>query len=89
MRLVGPHRPTSRRPLNVLCSAPSRRHVSDEWLRGFWTSENAQDLAEYALLALFIGLAGIAVWGGIANLIGLNYAGYRDDVPALWEPPPP
>jgi hypothetical protein len=63
--------------------------VSGESLREFWTSDSAQDLAEYALLAVFIGLAGILVWGGIASLIGLNYSGYRDDVPALWEPPPP
>jgi len=58
-------------------------------LADFWESDNAQDLAEYALLALFIGLAGILVWSAIASLIGLNYAGYRDNVPALWEPPPP
>ena len=59
------------------------------WVRDFWESDGAQDLAEYALLALFIGLAGILVWSEIATLIGLNYAGYRDNVPALWEPPSP
>ena len=65
------------------------RNVCARLVLEFWTSDGGQDLAEYALLALFIGLAGFAVWGGIANQIGLNYSAYQDNLPVLWEPGPP
>lgn len=61
-------------------TGPLRRLVSDD--RG-------QDLAEYALLSLFVGLVGLATWQLIASVIAGDYAGYDSGVQGLWEPPDP
>jgi Flp pilus assembly pilin Flp len=60
--------------------------------RRFWRDETGQDLVEYALLTLFVGLVGMAVWSGIVSVIGDNYNGYNNQdtgVPSLWESPNP
>jgi len=51
--------------------------------------EEGQDLVEYGLLALFVGLAGLAAWNAIAAGIGASYVGYDTDVQGLWEPRDP
>jgi Flp pilus assembly pilin Flp len=48
--------------------------------------EEGQDLVEYGLLALFIGLAGIATWQAIVTGLGTSYSGYDADVQSLWVP---
>jgi Flp pilus assembly pilin Flp len=51
--------------------------------------EDGQDLVEYGLLGLFVGLAGLAAWNAIAAAIGTSYAGYDSGVQGLWEPRDP
>lgn len=58
-------------------------------LIGFLREEEGQDLVEYGLLALFIGLAGIATWQAIVTGLGTSYAGYDSGVQGLWEPRDP
>jgi hypothetical protein len=42
-------------------------------LRHILADDAGQDLVEYAYLALFVGLAGAAVWGVTVSLIAQNY----------------
>jgi Flp pilus assembly pilin Flp len=58
-------------------------------LRGFLADDSAQDLVEYAYLAVFVGLVGVAVWGSIVQLLGIRYAGYNAGVQTLWCSPNP
>ena len=51
--------------------------------------EQGQDLVEYALLGLFVGLAGLTAWNAIASALGIAYTGYDSGVQALWEPKNP
>jgi Flp pilus assembly pilin Flp len=51
--------------------------------------EEGQDLVEYGLLALFIGIAGLAVWQAIVACLGASYSGYDSGVQGLWEPEDP
>jgi Flp pilus assembly pilin Flp len=55
----------------------------------FIEDESGQDLAEYALLAVFLGLAALVVWNAMAMLIGGLYFGYDAGVQGAWEPPDP
>jgi Flp pilus assembly pilin Flp len=55
----------------------------------FVRDDSAQELVEYAYLALFVGLAGILVWQAIVGLLGDRYAEYNTNVQGLWEPPDP
>jgi Flp pilus assembly pilin Flp len=55
-----------------------------------WLCEEAgQDLVEYALLASFIGLAGLAGYSAISTAIGNNYSQSNSSVQGLWEIPAP
>jgi len=55
-----------------------------------WLCEEAgQDLVEYALLAAFVGLAGLAGFQAISSAIGNNYANSNTSVQDLWEIPAP
>ena len=55
-----------------------------------WLCEEAgQDLVEYALLAAFVGLAGLAGFTAISSAIGNNYADSNSSVQGLWEIPAP
>jgi Flp pilus assembly pilin Flp len=58
----------------------------DHWWR-FWREESGQDLVEYALLTLLVGLVGATVWSGIVVLIGDRYTDYNTGVQELWESP--
>ena len=51
--------------------------------------DSAQDLLEYALLSVFIGLAGIAAFNGISAAIGDWYGTSNSNVNSLWESPDP
>jgi Flp pilus assembly pilin Flp len=53
----------------------------------FVRDESAQDLVEYALLGVFIGVVSIVVWQNIASLIGDRYAEYNTNVNSLWASP--
>lgn len=57
--------------------------------RRLLTSEDAQDVVEYALLTAGIGLAGIASWPLIAAGIGNAYASFDADTQDIWEIPDP
>ena len=51
--------------------------------------DDGQDLVEYGLLGLFIGIVGIVAWNAIAAAIGTSYTGYDSGVQGLWEPNDP
>jgi len=57
-------------------------------LRRFCRDDSGQDIVEYAFLALFVSLAGLAMWSGVAGLLGEHYEFVNDGVQDLWEPPP-
>ena len=58
-------------------------------LRRFLWDEDAQDLVEYALLGLFVGVVGVIVWNNIVTALGLRYGEYNTNVQDLWVPPDP
>jgi len=60
-----------------------------EMLRRFVRDESAQDLIEYGLLTLFIGLAGIAAFNSMSITIGTWYTNSNTSVNSLWESPDP
>jgi Flp pilus assembly pilin Flp len=60
-----------------------------QMLRRALVEEDAQDLVEYGLLGLFVGLAGLAVWNAIVSALGTAYTGYDSSVQGLWEPNDP
>jgi Flp pilus assembly pilin Flp len=51
--------------------------------------ERGQDLIEYGLLTLFVGLAGVALWVIIEGRINAAYGSYDAGVQGLWESPAP
>ena len=58
-------------------------------LIAFVRDESAQDLVEYALLGVFIGVVSVLVWQGISGAIGLRYTEYNTNVNTLWASPEP
>jgi Flp pilus assembly pilin Flp len=58
-------------------------------LRRFLRDDDAQDLVEYALLGLFVGVVGVLVWNNIVTLLGLRYGEYNTNVQDLWVAPDP
>ena len=70
------------------CVIPGRLDVTAELLR-FLRDEDAQDLMEYALLGIFVGVVGVVVWNNIVTLLGLRYSEYNSNVQDLWDPPDP
>jgi Flp pilus assembly pilin Flp len=58
-------------------------------LKRFAFDEGGQDLAEYALLAAFVGLAGLAVWVVIQNAVAGRYVEMDTAEQDLWQPPEP
>jgi Flp pilus assembly pilin Flp len=58
-------------------------------LRQFVRDDDAQDLVEYAMLGLFIGVVGVIVWNNIVTLLGERYTEYNTNVQDLWVPPDP
>ena len=55
----------------------------------FVADESGQDLVEYAMLGVFIGVVSVLVWQGISGLIGDRYAEYNSNVNTLWAPADP
>ena len=51
--------------------------------------ETGQDVVEYVLLAGFIGVVGIALWGGITSGIDSAYQNWDSGTQNLWDPPDP
>ena len=60
-----------------------------ELLREFLTDEGGQDLAEYALLAAFVGIAALAALSALQSAIKEGYIRWDTAEQDLWEPPPP
>jgi Flp pilus assembly pilin Flp len=58
-------------------------------VRQFLRDDDAQDLVEYALLGLFVGVVGVVVWNNIVTLLGDRYTEYNTNVQDLWVPPDP
>jgi Flp pilus assembly pilin Flp len=50
---------------------------------------DGQDLVEYGLLALFVGLAGAATFDVIVATLATLYRAFDTGIQALWEPPDP
>ncbi len=55
----------------------------------FAFEDYGQDLAEYALLGVFIGLAGLLVWAAIEDAFALHYVALDTAEQNLWQPPNP
>jgi len=55
----------------------------------FLAADDGQDLVEYGLLALFVALAGAAVWDAVVVGLSASYSGYDFGVQGLWEPRDP
>ena len=53
------------------------------------TSEDGQDLIEYALLTAGVGFAGVATWPAIVDSLGTTYAALDSQTQNLWVPPNP
>lgn len=51
--------------------------------------DTGQDLIEYALLTVAIGLAAVAVFDQIRTAIGTTYVSWEGGVNNLWVPPDP
>ena len=58
-------------------------------VRRFLTSEEGQDLVEYALLTAFVGLAGAAMWPLVRDALQLSYQGWDSTNQNLWVPADP
>ena len=58
-------------------------------LHRFVRDDSAQDLVEYALLGVFIGVVSVVVWQNISTLIGARYTEYNTNVNTLWASPEP
>jgi Flp pilus assembly pilin Flp len=56
---------------------------------GLIRDDGGQDLVEYGLLGLFVGLAGLAAWQAIVTGLGTSYSGYDSGVQSLWVPNDP
>lgn len=55
-------------------------------LKRFVVEEQGQDLGEYALLAAFIGLAGLAVWIAVQGAMADHYINLDTAEQELWDP---
>ena len=58
-------------------------------LASFLKDEHGQDLIEYALLASFIGLVGIAAFSAITSAIGSTYTAWNSNENNNWQMPDP
>lgn len=58
-------------------------------VRRLLREEDAQDLMEYALLGVFVGVVGVLVWNNIVSLLGIRYGEYNTNVQDLWVQPDP
>jgi Flp pilus assembly pilin Flp len=61
----------------------------NEALMALVRDDSAQDLVEYALLGVFIGVVSVLVWENISTLIGARYTEYNTNVNTLWASPEP
>jgi len=59
------------------------------FVQEFARDERGQDLLEYALLSVFIGLAGLAALNGIGVSINTWYGTSNTSVNSLWNSPTP
>jgi Flp pilus assembly pilin Flp len=59
------------------------------FVQRFVRDERGQDLLEYALLSVFIGLAGLAALNGIGVSINTWYGTSNTSVNGLWNSPTP
>lgn len=57
--------------------------------RTLLVNDEGQDLVEYALLAAFVGLAGLAAFAAIRDAVAQGYVNWDMTEQSLWEPPDP
>jgi hypothetical protein len=60
-----------------------------ELVRRFWVEDCADDIIEYGLLTLGVGLAAFAGFLAVENAIGNSYPVWDTNQQDLWEPPDP
>lgn len=58
-------------------------------IRRLSRENGGQDLVEYALLALLVGIAGVAVFPSITERIGVVFGDWGTAVYNAWEPDDP
>ncbi len=63
--------------------------ASADLLRRFLREDTSQDLAEYAMLACFVGFAGAAAWLIVQDVIHDRYITFDTQEQQKWEPPDP
>jgi Flp pilus assembly pilin Flp len=49
-------------------------------IRRFFTEDDGQDIIEYALLSVFIGLIGVVAWNNISAELTAHYTGWGTGV---------
>jgi Flp pilus assembly pilin Flp len=59
------------------------------FLMRFLGEDTGQDLVEYALLASFVGLVGIAAFAGIQSAIQTTYTSWNTNNNSNWQMPAP
>jgi Flp pilus assembly pilin Flp len=71
-----------------VCDMTCARRIVDRLLR----EDDGQDVVEYALLAVFVGIVGYLALTGIRTEAFNTYTQWQDPssgVPGLWDPPAP
>ena len=58
-------------------------------LRRLFHDDAGQDVIEYALLTVAIGIAGVAVWPAITAAAQAAYQGFDSQTQTIWLTPPP
>jgi Flp pilus assembly pilin Flp len=76
------------------CLDGARRPVvkRNQLIRRFISEDGGQDIIEYALLAAFIGIAGMLALREIQGSVATTYSSWIDPAsgtPSLWEPVEP
>jgi len=69
-------------------STPQERARASTRLKRFLIGDGGQELVEYAVLAMLLGLAGYAALLGTAGAVNTTYTTWDTRVQSLWEPSP-
>lgn len=55
----------------------------------FCSEDSGQDLIEYALLTVIIGLTSLVLYTTVQSTMAKNYKDSNTNIQNVWQPPPP